>query len=117
VRTSKEQRRQFLDEFGRSGVSAVAFARRSGVKYSTLAGWRQRTAVPNDRGWCGPSCGVAAGRCSARDYLCCTTSAGGRAAPGTGQARRRTFSFCGSLKVFFGLETCDIPTQLSLTDK
>jgi transposase-like protein len=42
VRTSREQRRLILDKFERSGVSAVEFARRSGLKYSTLAGWRQR---------------------------------------------------------------------------
>lgn len=42
VRTSKEQRRLILDEFERSEVSAAKFARRSGLKYSTLAGWRQR---------------------------------------------------------------------------
>jgi transposase-like protein len=42
VRTSKEQRHLILDEFERSEVSAAEFARRSGLKYSTLAGWRQR---------------------------------------------------------------------------
>lgn len=42
VRTSGEQRRLILAEFERSGVSAVEFARRAGLKYSTLAGWRQR---------------------------------------------------------------------------
>lgn len=42
VRTSREQRRQILAEFERSGVSAVEFARRAGLKYSTLAGWRHR---------------------------------------------------------------------------
>ena len=42
VRTSREQRRLILHEFERSGVSAVEFARRSGLKYSTLAGWRHR---------------------------------------------------------------------------
>ncbi len=42
VRTSREQRRLILDEFERSGMSAVEFARRSGLKYSTLAGWRHR---------------------------------------------------------------------------
>ena len=42
VRTSREQRRLILAEFERSGVSAVEFARRSGLKYSTLAGWRHR---------------------------------------------------------------------------
>ncbi|MEI6197670.1 MAG: IS66 family insertion sequence element accessory protein TnpB [Verrucomicrobiota bacterium] len=42
VRTSKEQRRVILDEFERSGLSAVRFAERAGLKYSTLAGWVQR---------------------------------------------------------------------------
>ena len=42
VRTSREQRRLILAEFERSGVSAIEFARRSGLKYSTLAGWRHR---------------------------------------------------------------------------
>ena len=42
VRTSKEQRRVILDEFERSGMSAVRFAERAGLKYSTLAGWVQR---------------------------------------------------------------------------
>lgn len=42
VRTSREQRRLILDEFERSGVSAVEFARRAGLKYSTLAAWRHR---------------------------------------------------------------------------
>ena len=42
VRTSREQRRLILAEFERSGVSAVEFARRAGLKYSTLAGWRYR---------------------------------------------------------------------------
>ena len=42
VRTSREQRRLILDVFERSGVSAVEFARRTGLKYSTLAAWRHR---------------------------------------------------------------------------
>lgn len=42
VRASKEQREVILGEFERSGVSAARFARRSGMKYSTLAGWLQR---------------------------------------------------------------------------
>ena len=42
MRTSKEQRRVILDEFERSGLSAVRFAKRAGLKYSTLAGWVQR---------------------------------------------------------------------------
>ena len=42
VRVSKEQRRAILAEFERSGVSAAQFAKVTGLKYSTLAGWRQR---------------------------------------------------------------------------
>jgi len=42
VRVFKEQRQLILAEFERSGVSAVEFARRAGLKYSTLAGWLQR---------------------------------------------------------------------------
>ena len=42
VRVSKEQRRVILAEFERSGVSAPQFARRTGLKYSTLAAWVQR---------------------------------------------------------------------------
>jgi transcriptional regulator with XRE-family HTH domain len=42
VRTSKGQRRTLLAEFERSGLSAAQFAKRTGLKYSTLAGWLQR---------------------------------------------------------------------------
>ena len=42
VRTSREQRRVLLAEFERSGMSAARFAQRTGLKYSTLAGWVQR---------------------------------------------------------------------------
>jgi transposase len=51
VRASKEQRRLILAEFERSGVSAARFAKRTGLKYSTLAGWlqRYRRAKPQTR--------------------------------------------------------------------
>jgi hypothetical protein len=42
VRTSLEQRRLILAEFERSGLSTVEFAKRSGLKYATLAGWVAR---------------------------------------------------------------------------
>jgi transposase-like protein len=42
VRTSREQRKIILAEFERSGVSGAQFARQTGLKYSTLAGWRVR---------------------------------------------------------------------------
>jgi transposase-like protein len=42
VRTSKDQRRVILAEFERSGASAAQFAQRTGLKYSTFAGWVQR---------------------------------------------------------------------------
>jgi len=46
VRMSKEQRRLILDEFERSGESAAGFAKRTGLKYSTLAGWLVRYQPP-----------------------------------------------------------------------
>ena len=52
MRTSKEQRRVILAEFERNGVFATQFARRTGLKYSTLAGWvhrYQRTKRPGRR--------------------------------------------------------------------
>jgi transposase-like protein len=39
---SKEQRRAILEEYERSGQSAAGFAQRTGLKYSTLAGWLTR---------------------------------------------------------------------------
>jgi lambda repressor-like predicted transcriptional regulator len=42
VRVSKAQRELILAEFERSGVSGAQFAQRTGLKYSTLAGWLQR---------------------------------------------------------------------------
>ena len=43
VRTTREQRRVILAEFERSGVSAVQFAQRTGLKYSTFAAWVQHS--------------------------------------------------------------------------
>ena len=50
VRTSKEQRCGILAEFERSGVSAAEFAKQSGIKYSTFAGWLQRHRRARPRG-------------------------------------------------------------------
>jgi transposase-like protein len=52
MRTSAEQRRLILAEFERSGVSAVEFAKRAGLKYSTLAAWvlRERRSKPRSQG-------------------------------------------------------------------
>ena len=52
VRTSLEQRRLILAEFERSGLSAVQFAQRSGLKYSTLAAWvlRERRSKTSKSG-------------------------------------------------------------------
>ena len=36
------RRTQLLAQFDRSGLSAAAFARRRGLRYSTFCGWRQR---------------------------------------------------------------------------
>jgi transposase-like protein len=50
VRASKEQRRLILAEFERSGVSAARFAKLTGLKYSTLAGWLQRYRRSKSKG-------------------------------------------------------------------
>jgi hypothetical protein len=42
VRVSDERREALLDEFERSGLSAVRFVERIGVKYPTFAQWVQR---------------------------------------------------------------------------
>ena len=43
LRVTKAQRREILAAFGRSGESLPRFARRIGLKYSTLARWVQRS--------------------------------------------------------------------------
>ena len=42
VRYGRERREELLGEFERSGMSAAGFARLSGVRYTTFAGWLQR---------------------------------------------------------------------------
>jgi transposase-like protein len=52
VRTSREQRRVILAKFEHSGLSAVQFARQTGLKYSTFAAWvhrHRRTKRPGRR--------------------------------------------------------------------
>jgi len=39
VRHSKERREALLGEFERSGMSGAGFARLSGIRYTTFAGW------------------------------------------------------------------------------
>jgi hypothetical protein len=46
VRTSADQRRLILVELERSGLSAAQFAKRAGLKYSTLAAWVLRSRRP-----------------------------------------------------------------------
>jgi transposase-like protein len=43
LRVSKGQRRDILAALARSGESLPRFARRTGIKYSTLANWVQRS--------------------------------------------------------------------------
>jgi hypothetical protein len=51
VRVSVERREALLDEFEKSGVSGMKFARLVGIKYSTFANWvkqrRERVARAN----------------------------------------------------------------------
>lgn len=42
VRTPAKRREAILDEFERSAMSAQAFAKQCGIKYSTFASWVQR---------------------------------------------------------------------------
>ena len=42
VRVSKERREEILDEYERSGMSGVKFARLAGINYATFAGWWSR---------------------------------------------------------------------------
>ena len=42
VRISKGRKEALLDEFGRSGLSAAAFAKLHGLKYSTFAAWARK---------------------------------------------------------------------------
>jgi transposase-like protein len=49
LRVTKAQRREILAAYGRSGESLPRFARRAGVKYSTLARWVQLSrSKPSD---------------------------------------------------------------------
>ena len=43
-RTRPSRRTQLLAAFGRSGLSAAAYARKHGIGYSTFCGWRHRQA-------------------------------------------------------------------------
>jgi hypothetical protein len=42
VRTPVERREALLEEFERSGISAMAFAKMAGINYATFANWRQK---------------------------------------------------------------------------
>ena len=50
LRVSKAQRRDILVALARSGESLPRFARRTGLKYSTLANWVQRSRRSKDSG-------------------------------------------------------------------
>jgi hypothetical protein len=41
IRFSRARREAFLDEFEKSGLSAVRFARLAGLRYSTFTAWQQ----------------------------------------------------------------------------
>ena len=54
VRTPVERREELLDEFERSGISAMAFAKMAGVNYATFANWRHKRRKAG-----GPRAGLA----------------------------------------------------------
>src|SRR5580700_10592682 len=49
VLVSRERREWLLEEYDRSGMSGVKFARYVGIKYSTLAYWLQRRRRHRER--------------------------------------------------------------------
>ena len=48
VRMSKARKEALLDEFGRSGLSAAAFAKLHGLKYSTFAAWARKRRLQEE---------------------------------------------------------------------
>ncbi len=44
--TPPARRHELLAAFDRSGLSAAAFAREQGIRYTTFCGWRHRQATP-----------------------------------------------------------------------
>ena len=58
VRRSAAQRAAVLDEWDRSGLSGVAFARLSGINYQTLATWRQQRRLKR-----GEVCAASSRKC------------------------------------------------------
>jgi hypothetical protein len=42
VRVPAERRNELLNEFERSGISAMRFAKMAGINYATFANWRQK---------------------------------------------------------------------------
>ena len=42
MRTPRERREAFLEEYERSGMSGIVFAKEHGIKYTTLASWIQK---------------------------------------------------------------------------
>jgi hypothetical protein len=54
VRTPIERQEELLDEFERSGISAMAFAKMVGINYATFANWRQKRRKAG-----GPRAGLA----------------------------------------------------------
>jgi hypothetical protein len=49
VRVPMERREELLNEFERSGISAMRFAKMAGVNYATFANWRQKRREKNAR--------------------------------------------------------------------
>jgi transposase-like protein len=61
VRVPQERREALLEEFGRSGLSAAAFARMAGIKYPTFANWLQQRRKAQRRSAAAPPEVVARG--------------------------------------------------------
>jgi hypothetical protein len=50
VRVPAERREELLNEFERSGISAMRFAKMAGINYATFANWRQKRRAAKAKG-------------------------------------------------------------------
>ena len=58
VRTPRERREALIEEYERSGMSGIAFAKEHGIKYTTLASWIQKKKKRTSSDQKGPEVGA-----------------------------------------------------------
>lgn len=122
LRAPREKQEAVLDEYERSGMTGMQFARHVGVKYPMLMNWVQRrkrdrgngAGETSERGqWIEARgrrrgcCGRGAWRFDSADWRAGGGRRGGGAIARLG-LRPDMLSFTGSLRVFVALEPCDM---------